>query len=419
MSPESELNTVDADGEIGARGRASGPDATSPVAPPAGARSSRPRILLLIKGLGRGGAELLVLHMMRHRDRDRFDYEVAYILEEQSALVPELEEAGVPVHSLGARGNRDLAWTLRLRSLLRTGDFDIVHSHLPYAAVFSRLVAATLPKRDRPLLVNTEHSPWDKSALVLRALNRATICMDDRLLVVSESGRRSLPRALQRRAQLVIHGIEPGPVRAAMQERDVLRPDVRDEFGLLQGELLALTVANLRPTKAYDVFLQAARLTQDRDVPVRYVAAGSGYLRDELEAQHARLGLGDRFRFIGERTDVPRLLAGADLFVLPSRQEGLPVAIMEATSAGVPLVVTPVNELGLLFTDGVNALVVPPEDPEALAAAVATLVGDGDLRQKLACGSLARGELFDVTRCVREVEAVYDEMLSSSVRSRA
>ncbi len=105
-----------------------------------------------------------------------------------------------------------------------------------------------------------------------------------------------------------------------------------------------------------------------------------------------------------------RLLAGADLFVLPSRAEALPVVIMEATTAGVPLVVTSVGEMPLLFTDGVDALVVPPDQPEALADAVAALAGDGELRQRLACGSLARGGLFDVTRCVREVEAVYDEV---------
>jgi glycosyltransferase involved in cell wall biosynthesis len=357
--------------------------------------------------------------MIRHRDRERFDYEVAYVLESENALVPELEAADVPVHSLGARSNRDLGWTVRLRALLLRGNYDIVHFHLPYAAVFGRLVAVTLPRRRRPALVSTEHTLWNKLALAWRGLNWATIRIDDRVLIVSEAARRTMPRSLQRRAQVVIHGIEPGPVRATMQQRGALRRDVRDEFGLQDGELLALTVANLRPEKSHDVLLRAARLTVDRSVPVRYVAAGQGPLRDELEAERRRLGLGDRFVFTGERSDVLRLLAGADLFVLPSRQEGLPVVIMEATTAGVPLVVTSVGELPLLFTDGVDALVVPPEQPEALAGAVASFAGDADLRKRLACGSLARGELFDVTRCVREVEAVYDEVRPPRTRTRA
>jgi glycosyltransferase involved in cell wall biosynthesis len=376
----------------------------------------RRRVLVLIKCLGYGGAEQLLVHMMRHRDRERFDYEVAYVLESENELVPEVEAAGVPVHSLGARSNRDLSWTLRLRALLLGGNYDIVHFHLPYAAVFGRMAAITLPRRRRPALVSTEHTLWNRLALIWRVSNRATIGLDDRVLIVSEAARRTLPRTLQQRVQVVVHGIEPDPVRATMQQREALRRDVRAEFGLEDGEVLALTVANLRPEKGHDILLRAARLTADRLVPVRFVAAGQGPMRGELEAQHRQLGLGERFVFAGERSDVLRLLAGADLFVLPSRQEGLPVVIMEATTAGVPLVVTAVGELPLLFTDGVDALVVPPDQPEALARAVAALAGDAELRARLACGSRARSELFDVTRCVGEIEDVYDEVRPAQPR---
>ena len=352
----------------------------SPATSQGAVGSPRRRVLVLIKCLGYGGAEQLLVHMVRHRDRERFDYEVAYVLESENALVPEVEAAGVLVHSLGARSNRDLSWTLRLRAILLRGNYDIVHFHLPYAAVFGRIVSITLPRRRRPALVSTEHTLWNRLALVWRALNRATIGLDDRILIVSDAARRTLPRSLQHRVHVVVHGIEPDPVRAAMQQREALRRDVRAEFGLEDGELLALTVANLRPEKGHDVLFRAARLTADRAVPVRFVAAGQGPMRDELETEHRRLQLGDRFVFAGERSDVLRLLAGADLFVLPSRQEGLPVVIMEATTAGVPLVVTAVGELPLLFTDGVDALVVPPDQPEALADAVAALAGDTDLR---------------------------------------
>src|SRR5215469_8307602 len=111
------------------------------------------RVLLLIKCLGYGGAEQLLVHMVRHRDRVNFDYEVAFILDGFDALVPQIEEAGVTVHGLGAKSNADLSWTLRLRDLLRRQRYDIVHAHLPYAATIGRLVAATLPRRTRPALV--------------------------------------------------------------------------------------------------------------------------------------------------------------------------------------------------------------------------------------------------------------------------
>ncbi len=245
------MDTLDTDDAAGTHSTAPGPDA----AVASGAGSPRRRILVLIKCMGHGGAEELLVQMIRHRDRERFDYEVGYVLESEDALVPELEAAGVPVHSLGARSNRDLGWTLRLRALLLRGNFDVVHSHLPYATVFGRMVALTVPRRQRPALISTEHTPWNWLALTWKVLYRPTIGLDDRVLTVSEATRRTLPRSLQDRVQVVVHGIDPAPVRAEMQQRQALRRDVRAEFGLQDGELLALTVANLRPSKAYDVLL--------------------------------------------------------------------------------------------------------------------------------------------------------------------
>jgi glycosyltransferase involved in cell wall biosynthesis len=376
------------------------------------APATRRRVLLLIKGLGAGGAERLLLNMVRQRDRQRFDYEVAYILEDSNSLVPELIDAGVAVHSLGAASNHDLGWTGRLHTLLRQGDFDLMHSHLPYAATLGRIVAAaSMTPRRRPALVYTEHSMWNKMAVAIKALNRATIGLDDRLLIISQAAKESLPPALRRRATVVIHGIEMEPVHRARAARESARPEVRREFGLSDGELLVLTVANLRPEKANDVLLRSARTMLDRGAPIRFLVAGTGPLRDELESQRTALGLGDHFRFLGERSDILRLLSAADLFVLPSRQEGLPVVLMEAAAMGVPIVVTRVGEIPNLWTEGLDALIVPPEDPDALVDAISALAGDAELRQRLAAGSLQRSTLFDATRFVRQVEGIYDELV--------
>ena len=369
----------------------------------------RQRVLVLIKCMGHGGAEQLVLSMLRNHDRERFDLEVAYVLEDRDTLVPQLMQAGVIVHSLGARGNQDLRWMWRLRVLLAKGDYDIVHSHLPYAATLGRLVAWT--RRPRVRLVYTEHSMWNKMAVAIKALNRTTIGLDDRLLVVSEACRQSLPRALRSRAKVVVHGIELEPIRDAVRRRGELRDAVRAELGIPDDELLVLTVAGLRWPKGYDVLLPAARTALDGGAAVRFVAVGDGPLRSDLEMQHAALDLGDRFTFLGEREDVPRLLAAADMFVLPSRQEGLPLALMEALSAGLPIVATDVGELANLLDNGVNALVVPSELPPALADAIVELSNRPELRARLGAAAIGLGDRFDVRRCVREVESVYGELL--------
>src|SRR6202012_953634 len=107
------------------------------------------------------------------------------------------------------------------------------------------------------------------------------------------------------------------------------------------------------------------------------------------------LGLGESLQILRQSSDVLRLLAAADVFVLPSRQEGLPVALMEATGMGVPLVVSSVGEVPRLFVNDVDALVVPPDDPNALASAIIRVCSDERLRGRLAAASLARGSLFD------------------------
>src|SRR5579863_6802667 len=251
---------------------------------PSGTPDPRPRVLLLIKGLGLGGAERLLVDVVRARDQTRFAYEVAYVLEDQAALVPALERAGVPVHALGAGASADLRWTASLRRLLVCGRFDVLHTHLPYTAAFGRLVALTVPRSRRPAIVYTEHSLWNKAAVVTKALNRSTVAVDRALIVVSVAARDALPRALRSRARVVVHGVDRARFAALTGRRDAIRREVRSELGIGDDEVLSLTVANLRSEKGYDVLLEAARLSVAAGAPVRFVSVGRGPLESELAA---------------------------------------------------------------------------------------------------------------------------------------
>lgn len=381
--------------------------------PPSKAESSGGaplRILIVIKCLGSGGAERLLVDTVAKRDTSGFDEEVAYILASEHSLVPDVERSGVPVHSLGAGSNADLRWMGKLRSLVRGGHFDVVHFHLPYTAALGRLAVATIPARERPAVVYTEHSLWNKMAIAIKWLNRATIGRDDSLVVVSEAAHRALPSGLKPRARVIVHGVDLSRPDDLLARRDEVRAEIRDELGLAADELVALTVANLRPEKGYDVLLEAARLARDRTLPVTFVTAGRGPLEGEMKERHQQLGLGERFRFLGEREDVLRLLVGSDIFVLPSRQEGLPVTLMEATSVGSAIVATAVGGVPQAVPDGIAGLVVPPGDPAALVDGIDRLVRDPDLREALGKEAKERSAMFDVTSATREVEAIYRQV---------
>lgn len=367
----------------------------------------RLRILVVIKCLGLGGAERLLVDTVGSGDADRFDYEVAWVLDAERALVSTLEARGTVVHPLGATSNRDMRWLFRLRRILRSGEYDVVHFHLPHTAALGRLVVASLPRRRRPAIVYTEHSLWNRMAVAVRVVNRAGIGLDQALIVVSEAAHEALPRALRPRARVVVHGVDLGAAGSVVADRPRLRAEVRSELGAADGELLALTVANLRPEKGYDTLLDAARLVVDRGLPVRFVSVGRGSEEAPMAERRRTLGLEAQFTFLGLRQDVLRLLAAADLFVLPSRQEGLPVVLMEATGVGLAIVATAVGGVPQVLTDGVDGLVVPPDSPAALADAIARLACDPGLRARLGAAARARSAMFDVAGASREIEEIY------------
>jgi L-malate glycosyltransferase len=377
-------------------------DASSPSA-----FHRRLRILVVIKVLGYGGAERLLVDTVANGDHRSFDYEVAYVLESEHALVPSVEAHGIPVHDLGARSNLDLRWMARLRRILNRGQFDVVHFHLPYTASLGRLVVASLPSAKRPAIVYTEHSLWNKMAVVVKGLNRVSIGLDQSLIVVSDAARDALPTDLRARSEVIVHGIDLARSEDRLAHREEIRTRVRSAWGVADDETVAITVANLRSEKGYDVLLDAARVVRDRRLPIRFISVGRGPLDEVLRRRSDALGLGEQVRFLGERDDVLDLLVASDVFVLPSHQEGLPVALMEATSVGMPIVATAVGGVPQVVTDGVQGLIVPPGRPVDLADAVARVASDPDLARRLGQGAKEASSMFDVTTASRQIEEIY------------
>ncbi len=367
----------------------------------------RLRILLVIKGLSFGGAERLLMETVAAGDRNGFHYEVAHVLAGFDGLADAVRAGGTEVHSLGASRSADLSWLGRLRSLVIAGRIDVVHFHLPYTAALGRLAVATIPRAERPAVVYTEHSLWNLAAVITKGVNRAGISRDQSLIVVSQAAFDALPPALQGRARVIVHGVSRTQADKLTADRDRIRTEVRAELGIPDGDLLLLTVANIRPEKGYDVLLDATRILAERDVPIRVAAVGGGPMEDEIRERHRALGLGDRMQFLGQRDDVLRLMAAADIYVLASRQEGMPVTLMEATSMGLPIVATSVGGVPQVITDEVEGLIVPPGDPEKLADALQRVAADPTLRDRLGRAAHEKSAMFDVTGASREIEGIY------------
>jgi glycosyltransferase involved in cell wall biosynthesis len=366
----------------------------------------RLRVLWLIKGLGPGGAENLLLSAARVHDHDRYAISAAYLLPWKHSMVEPLRAAGVRVRCLDARGSRDLRWAARLRRYLLAERFDVVHLHSPMVAGVARLVVRTLPRRVRPRVVTTEHNEWWSYVLPTRVANALTFPLDDAHLAVSEDVRRSVPSWLRSEVRTVVHGTSTADARSARGERDAARA----ELGLSPEDVVAVTVANFRAQKAYPDLLAAVQIAAEHAPRLRVVAVGQGPLESQIRAEHQRLGLGDRFRFLGYRDDALRVLAACDIFTLASHYEGYPVALMEALAVGLPVVATEVGGVPDAVRQGVEGIVVPPGRPELLAAALAELANDPELRRELAGAALRRGREYDISGAVRAIEATYDRI---------
>jgi glycosyltransferase involved in cell wall biosynthesis len=365
------------------------------------------RVLWTIKGLGPGGAEHLLVAAAAAHDRGHYDIEVAYLLPWKDHLVPELEALGVRCTCLGVRDERDLRWVARLRSKLRRDGIDIVHAHSPYVAAFTRLAARSLPRRSRPRVVTTEHNPWTTFKTPTRIANARTAFLDDATIAVSRETFESMSARARAHSEVLAHGIAVDRIGALTAERDA----VRAELGIEPATILVGTVANYHPKKDWPNLLQASRIVADAGLPVRFCAVGQGPLEAEVRALHRELRLEGTVILTGYRADAARLMAGADIFVLASRWEGLPVAVMEACALGLPLVATAVGGVREEFSDGVDARLVPAGEPGALARAIEDVAENDGLRERLATASKARAADFDVRRAVARIEAIYESLL--------
>ena len=367
----------------------------------------RKRVLLLIKGLGRGGAEQLLVSAAPYFDASRFTYEVAYLLPRKDALVGELEQAGLRVRCLdGARG---VGWIGRLRSLVKESNVDLVHVHSPYAAIGARL---GLPRSGGPRLVYTEHNLWDRYHRATYWANVLTYPRNDHVFTVSDNVRESVryPKLLRFRRMPPVetryYGIDRASV-AGWGKAD----GVRSELGIPDGASVVGTVANFKVGKGHMELLEAADRVR-RVVPeARFVLVGQGPLEPEIRSRAVELGLDETVLFTGFREDATRVMGAFDILAIPSQFEGLPIALLEAMSLGKPPVLTMAGGNSEVVKDGKHGLLVPIADSGALADGIVTLLQDASLRERLGEAARKRAQDFDIRAAVRRSEEVYEALL--------
>lgn len=359
-------------------------------------------VLLLVKGLGIGGAEKLISEGARHWDRTAFDYRVAYVLPWKNHLVPEFESLGIPTICLGADRAAVAVAAVRLRRLCREWEVDLVHAHLPWAGVIAR-AATGLP------VVYTEHNLVGSYRPITRMINRLTYRRNAAATAVSQAVADSAAYYPGPPIEVVQNGVEVSSRRRSTVE-------TRNELGLGPEDPLVVHVGNIRPGKGHEVLLDVAAELAARRSRATIVSIGGEKHRGDLSRlrrEAAERGLDERLRFLGRREDALDFIAAADVYVNPADVEGMPVAVLEAMALARPIVATAVGGVPDLIGSDVTGILVPPRSPGRMADAVVAMLHDRSSSARLgkAAAKLVESE-YGLRPMIRTFENVYRRVLA-------
>ncbi len=348
-----------------------------------------------------GGVENLLLALIRLADPLEFQFIVYAQASEPFAS----QAAGLGATLVDWKRwlPSDLRAPFLLADQLRRDKIDIVHCHAPIAAGVGR-VAAALAGIPALVSVHLAMEQYHGSGQWLRArLGRwlytcwdalLNLLLPANLIYVSETIRQDQVRkwlAPLKRTLVISPGVD-----LALYQQQSASVSIRAGLGVLAEETVMICVGRLEPQKGQDILLEACGLLTKLGSTFKLWLVGDGPMRQALQDQVIKLGLTDRVVFLGFRQDIPRLLASADLFVLPSRYEAAPVSVLEALAAGLPVVASATGEIPRWVMDGVEGRLVPINQPAALAAALKELLQESGLRNSMSAAARIRGESFDL-----------------------
>jgi len=337
----------------------------------------RLRICQLITELRPAGAERCVYELATRLDRSRFDVQVAAL--RGGEVADRLAAAGIRVTVLQMRGKWDLGKLTRLPRLLRRERIDLLHTHLFHADLPGRPAARLAGV---PRLVHTVHvaearwRPWQF------AYARFAAPWCDRIVCVSHAVRRFHARRSGLpgwKYTVIPNGIDAD----AYARSEEVRARRRAEWGIPDDHVLLAFVGRLDRQKGVDVLLEAMDRLAERNCAVRLVLAGDGPQRAMVAERLSHSRAGRLTRMLGFVHDVAGVLSAADVLVAPSRWEGFGLAAAEAMAAGLPVIATRVAGLSEIVSDGQTGLLIPPDDPAALAERIEKLACDPGLRERL------------------------------------
>ncbi|MFX0197459.1 MAG: glycosyltransferase [Candidatus Hodarchaeota archaeon] len=372
------------------------------------------RVVHLIDTLDTGGAENVVMTLARFMNKQKFDVEI-WCLRCSDVRKAEMNKCGVSVKTVPLRRFWTFYPLYKLTRFMAKERPVILHTHLVSGDIKGRICGRLAQV---PIIVSTYHNfysykeiknTWNRIQVLLDNVTARLFC--DKIAVVSKRVAELHIGAgtPQEKLQIIPNPVDTDRFKSQSGPNEV-------DSTLLLSDRFArvITVARLVPVKGIDVLMRAAFRVLKRYPQTKFTIVGDGPLRKELELQIGKMDLNGSVVLAGERHDIVGLLRASDLFVLPSLSEGVPVSVLEAMSAGLPVVATEVGGNPDIIVNYETGILVPSGDADALADAICMLLGDPARFEAMGRRARERAKrLYSVETVVRQTENLYFDLAKS------
>jgi sugar transferase (PEP-CTERM/EpsH1 system associated) len=367
-------------------------------------------VLQITHDLNIGGLQRVVVDLSRSLDKDKYDVSVC-ALREGGPLESELKKEGIKVIKLPlAENGIDYFTFWKLYKIFREIRPAVIHTHNTQPFI-EGAIAALMARV--PVIVHTDHGRQfpDKRRYMFSEWVLSHFA--DQIVAVSETTKSGLvhyEKVSSSKIQVILNGIDEQKYSVRID-----KDKKKKELGIVPnaGPILGWC-GRLSPEKGLTYLIKAMELLRRGFPNILLLIAGAGALKEDLNRQAKDLGLERHVRFLGPRADVHEILMILDLFVLPSVREGLPLVLLEAMAAGVPIVATDVGGNHRAVQEAINGFLVKPGDPDSLYKAIKGLLENRKLRETFSRNALALFQKeFTLKKMVQEYELVYQECLAS------
>ena len=362
-------------------------------------------VLFVLPTLGTGGSERVVFNLCLHLGPQYLPIVTAF---RDGPLRKDMSNAGIQVHVLNRRGGIDFMLIVKLVRLIRIHKIKILNSH-HFVSLFYAFWVACLADI---AIIHTEHSKWEMEALtpfwncwlnfflkridLVSAVSKITYAHIKEIYNVEE-----------KRLALVLNGIDVNLFKKCRA-----KTVSRESIGLRPQDIVIGTVGNLRKEKNQGLLIRALAIMKDRGRSFKALFIGDGPCRSDLEILAAELKVDEKVIFLGTRRDVPHLYGLLDIYCLTSRFEGLPLTLLEAMAAGVPVIGTDVIGISEVISNNKNGLLVPDNDTEELTKAILMLAQNVNLRKAFAeAGRRLVCDRYDFKECVTHYERLFQRFI--------